>query len=846
VKVPFWLTPDKYYAGAAWYQRDIEIPEDWRGKRVVLSLERPHWETRVWLDSRLIGTSDSLATPHDYDLGQPTPGRHTVTVRVDNRMVVPIGENSHSISDHTQGDWNGIVGRIELRETPLVWIEELQVYPRLATKSVFVRGRLGNASGKNVQTSVGFCLLDRFDARPRFPTTNIIVECTSGGAAFEADVTCGNEVVPWDEFNPHLYELTAQTGTFPDKSTEKIIFGFREISTSGTQFSLNGKHIFIRGTLDCAGYPRTGQPPTDVESWRRVIQTAKAHGLNEIRFHSWCPPEAAFIAADELGFYFHIEASSWANDHATWLGDGQPVDAWIYAETDRILKYYGNHPSFLLMVYGNEPGGKKSSDYLAKFVSHYRSLEPRRLWSSGAGWPELPQNQWHNIPEPRTQAWGAGLKSRINAHAPETVTDYRANIVRRSVPVVSHEIGQWCVYPNFDELKKYTGYLKPRNFEIFRDFLADHGLEVLAHEFLLASGKLQALCYKEEIESALRTPGMGGFELLDLHDFPGQGTALVGVLDAFWEEKGYVTPKEFSRFCNAVVPLARLKKRVFTTDEKLEADIESFNFGAASLESARASWKIVSDAGKALAQGDWPEKSIGVGGLTELGQVSVQLKSIPAPARYKLVVGIAEGKFENDWDVWVYPPHTEVDPGKDVLVTAQFDEAAQGHLHHGGNLLLTIPEKQVRNFDAAPVKLGFSTIFWNTAWTKRQAPTTLGILCDPKHPALADFPTDFYSNWQWWYLIHRAGALRLDLLPRDLKPIVRIIDDWFTARPLGLVIEGKTGVGKIIVCGFDLTSDSDEPVSKQMRASLLRYMNSEQFKPVTEVSAGQINSLFAH
>ena len=844
VKVPFWLTPRKYYAGVAWYQREIEIPQDWSGKRVVLSLERPHWETRVWVDSQLVGTNNALATPHDYDLGQLNPGRHRITLRVDNRMVVSIGENSHSNSDHTQGNWNGIVGRMELQATPLVWIEELQVYPHLATKSALVRGRVGNATGKNVLMSVGLCLLDRFDARPRFPTTNVNVNCTPMGGRFEAEVKCGNEVIPWDEFNPHLYELTAQTGAFPNESIEKVIFGFREISARGTQFSLNGTNIFIRGTLDCAGYPRTGHPPTDVESWKRVIQIAKAYGLNEIRFHSWCPPEAAFVAADELGFYFHVEACSWANDNSTWLGDGQPVDAWIYAETDRILKYYGNHPSFLLMVYGNEPGGKNHAKYLATFVDHYRSVDNRRLWSSGAGWPELPQNQWHNIPEPRIQAWGAGLKSRINARAPETTTDYRANIARRSVPVVSHEIGQWCVYPNFDEIRKYTSYLKPGNFEIFRDFLTERGLGELGREFLLASGKLQTLCYKEEIESALRTPGMGGFELLDLHDFPGQGTALVGVLDAFWEEKGYVTPKKFNRFCNSTVPLARLKKRVFTTSETLEADIGVSNFGPTPVEKAQASWKLVSEDGKAVAHGGLRETAIPTGDVSALGQMGVELKPVPAPARYKLVVSVDGGKFENDWDVWVYPARTEVEAGKNVLVTSQFDKAAEGHLKNGGNLLLTIPGKQVRNFDTAPVRLGFSTIFWNTAWTHRQAPTTMGILCDPKHPALAEFPTDFHSNWQWWYLLHRAGTLRLDLLPPDLRPIVRVIDDWFTARPLGLVVEGKVGPGKIVMCGFDLTSDSDDPVSKQMRASLLRYMGSNRFKPVTELTAAQITSLF--
>ena len=199
--------------------------------------------------------------------------------------------------------------------------------------------------------------------------------------------------------------------------------------------------------------------------------------------------------------------------------------------------------------------------------------------------------------------------------------------------------------------------------------------------------------------------------------------------------------------------------------------------------------------------------------------------------------------FENDWDIWVYPAKPAIEPPQDILVTAQFDDAAQKHLAAGGKVLLTIPGKQVHNFATAPVKLGFSSIFWNTAWTGRQAPTTLGILCDPKHPALAGFPTEFHSNWQWWYLIHRAGALRLDLLPKGTEPIVRVIDDWVTARPLGLVVEGKVGAGKVIICGFDLTRDADDPVSRQMRASLLSYMNSPKFAPKTELKSAEIESL---
>ena len=257
------------------------------------------------------------------------------------------------------------------------------------------------------------------------------------------------------------------------------------------------------------------------------------------------------------------------------------MDQWVYDETDRILKAYGNHPSFVLMPYGNEPGGQNVPTaviLVAKYVVAFQSAGSAPALDQRVGLAADSGKPFHVTPDPRIQAWGAGLKSRINAKPPETTTDYRDYIQKRDVPVISHEIGQWCVYPNFAEIPKYTGYLKPKNFEIFRDPLDANGMGNLAHQFLLASGKLQTLCYKEDIESALRTPGMGGFELLDLHDFPGQGTALVGVLDPFWEDKGYVTAAEYRRFCNTTVPLARLAKRVFTTDEKLEAESGSGAF----------------------------------------------------------------------------------------------------------------------------------------------------------------------------------------------------------------------------------------------------------------------------
>lgn len=848
IKVPFWLQPETHYVGAAWFQRDLEIPAAWAGKNLRLLLERPHWKTTVWLDEQELGSNDSLSVAHEYDLGaNVAPGRHRLTIRVDNTHQPDIGENSHSISDHTQGNWNGLVGRIELTATAPVWIDDLQVSSRvqLPGKSsgmavpsivndrvVTVRGHVRRAGNHPLPATV------QLRAATNGPVQNATI---AADGKFTANYALGSGAALWDEFSPVLHHLTA---TLDNGERREAVFGLREISTQGRQLLINGRQLFLRGTLDCAAYPRTGHPPTDIAEWKRILGVARAYGLNHIRFHSWCPPDAAFSAADELGVYLQVEVASWPN-WSTTLGDGKPVDAWIDAETARILRAYGNHPSFIMLCAGNEPGGDHHAAWLSAWVTRQKSVDPRRLYTAGAGWPEVPENDYHLRSEPRIQHWLEGLASRINRLPPETRTDYRDFIGARSAPVISHEIGQWCVYPNFAEMVKYTGYLKPRNFEIFQASLKHHGLLAQAHDFLIASGKLQALCYKEDIESALRTPEMGGFQLLGLNDFPGQGTALVGVIDAFWEDKGYITAPEFRRFCASTVPLARLDKRIFTTDEHFAADLEVTHFGAAPLAHATPNWKLVSDDGRTVAGGQYPARDLAFG-INKLGHLDFALGTVPAPARYKLVVALDGTPFENDWDIWVYPPAVQVaSPAPATISVAEkLDATTLAKLEAGGTVLLGIPPARVKPDPVkGKIELGFSSIFWNTAWTNGQAPHTLGILCDPKHPALASFPTDSHSNWQWWYPVTHASAMILDGLPAELQPIVQVVDDWVTNRKLGLVFEARVGVGRLLVTSIALNEPVLDPVRRQLRASLLNYMASPAFKPTVTLTAEQVAGL---
>ena len=821
VKVPFLSQPPRHYLGAAWYQRDVDVPRGWRGKRVVLHLERPRWGSSAWIDGRALGSNLSLVAPHDYDLGLLAPGRHRVTVRVDSRVLMAYRPDSHSISDSLGMSWNGIVGKAELRATSPVYIADAQVFPDVESRSVLVKLKVGNSGGK---AGAGTVIANG---------RKVPVRWSAIGASAELRVQYPKDAPTWDEFHPELQSLRLRLQGPGADDGRTVSFGFVQVAARGTDILVNGRPVFLRGTHHGGDFPLTGYPPTDVAYWKKIFAINKAWGINHIRFHSFTPPDAAFQAADEVGIYLQPEPGMWNR-----FEPGSPIETALYDETERLIRAYGNHPSFLLLSPSNEPSGHWK-DVFAKWIARFRAEDPRRLYTNGTGHTE------RVVPDVDKDTDYLAIQ-RIGPKPLRNKTgwfgrDYAAALDGISVPVIAHEMGQWVAYPDFSIIDKFTGYLRPGNYEIFRESARRHGVLDRNHDFALASGEWQLACYKEEIEAALRTKGMSGYQLLDLHDYLGQGTALVGILDTFWESKGYATPETFRRFNGATVPLARLTRTVLTTRDTFDVPVEIAHYGAQPLAGARPRWRIEDDGGRAVVAGRFAARDIAIGKNIPLGRVQADLARLPAPAHYKLVVGLDGTAVANDWNFWLYPDRVDPAVPAGVLVTHAWLDA-EARLAQGGKVLY-LPRKADLDWTSPP--LADVPVFWNRlmnpGWSRM-----LGLWVDRAHPALAGFPTSDHMDWQWSDLVAGARAFNLERLPAGLRPIVQPIDDWNRNYRLGAVFEAKVGGGRLVVSTFDLASRLDErPAARQLRRSLLDYMASTRFQPATAIDPAALRaSLF--
>jgi len=818
------LTRKNSYLGAAWYTREITIPKNWKGKEFILKLERVIWKTNVWIDGKeLQAEQNSLIAPHYFDLSKYlVAGKtHRLTIRIDNRKLfdISVDNMAHAYTNETQIIWNGIIGKMEIEAFDAVRIANLQVTPDIAKSEAKVKFRLNNNSKKATKGVLSITAINK-KSNVAVETLKKEIQIKAGESVVDVDYNMGKDAKLWSEFSPELYELKAELKAGKNTSNTAVDFGMRKFARKGSVLTINDQPVFLRGTLECDIFPLTGHSPMDKEGWRKVFGTAKNWGLNHLRFHSWCPPEAAFEVADEMGFYLQVELPVWVLK----IGEDQKTTDFLYAEAQRMIDEYGNHPSFCMWSMGNELQGDMT--VLTKLMNSLKAKDNRHLYTTtsftfekGHGdWPESDDDFF--ITQWTKKGWVRG-QGVFNSESPTFNKDYVASVEGMTVPLITHEIGQYAVYPKIDEISKYTGVLEPINFKSVKEDLERKGLINKASDYTKASGKLAVILYKEEIERALKTAGISGFQLLDLHDFPGQGTALVGLLDAFWDSKGLISAEDFRQFSAPVVPLLRFSKATYLNNEPFTASLDVSNYSQNDLKDQEIEWSI-SEGNTVLISGN-KKVTINLGYNSKLFDLNENLQKITKATKLTVQVSLKGTSYKNQWNIWVYPQKQTIDYGQ-VVYTRNLDEAYK-LLNAGKKVLLNPDWKKIKGIEGK-----FVPVFWSPIHFPKQA-GTMGVFCNPSHQALADFPTDMNTDWQWWDLNVNSTTLITDSIAGG-KPIVEMVDNFANNRKLASLFEGSVKSGKLVIASFDLNTDLEKrPVAKQMLISILKYMNSTSFNP---------------
>ena len=849
------LNREWIYAGAAWYQKKITIPGNFENKHIRLFFERTK-TTKVWIDSTFTGGSSILQSPQTFDVSKLlTPGEHTITVCVNNNLnLTPYGE-VHIYSDGTQTNWNGIIGEMFIEASEQTYISNLQVYPDIDQKKINIKLDIVNGL-ELTDADIELFVTRTYNGK----TTKLkpLVEQKEIKPEMLLEYKLKDDSQLWDEYQQPLYSLRVEIRNGAIKDTRTVPFGMRKFSAKGTQFNINGRTTFLRGKHDAAVFPLTGYTPTDIESWRRIYRIAKSYGINHYRFHSYTPPEAAFTAADMEGIYLQTELPFWGGMDYDTIADMQ------LAEGYALLKAYANHPSFVMFSAGNEIWS--GHDRVERYMLKLKAYDDRPLYTMGSNnntgyFP--PRSYCDFFVAARTPSDGdttlthtrlthAFLDSRdggiLNTQTPSTDINFSYAVSHMNMPIVSHEIGQYQIYPNYNEIKKYTGPVKAWNFEVFKQRLENAGMGDQDSIFQMASGAWSALCYKAEMEAAIRTKGLGGFQLLDLQDYPGQGTALVGILDAFMDSKGIVSKEVWLQSCNDVVLLLEFPKYVWTNKENFQAKAVVANYSNKVI-TLPANWQLVNQSNKIIAQGTFTDLEIPFGGLTSIGEINIDLKPIEKAEKLSLNIALEDSGYNNSYPVWVYPEVSKVDIPKDIFVTNSLDNFTIEQLNAGAKVLYFPKDEDVAN---TSIKGQFPPEFWNWGmfkslgimFNKPYAYGTLGLLMDPSHPIFNSFPTDFYTNWQWFNIVKAGNALILDSTSHNYRPIVQVIDNLERDHKLGLICEFKVGPGKILVCMSHLDKLLDKPEAVQLYKSILNYMKTEQFEPEYEIKLKELVSLF--
>ena len=853
------------YEGAARISRDIDIP-DYGNNRLFVKAERARWLS-LTVDGKecSVFLQGTLSTPYIYELTGIKPGMHRFTFVSDNSYPGMPKEAicySSTATDETQTNWNGIVGEILMYTKPQSFISGLRVYPKL--KADAVRG--GSTQDYVLDVCVDAKLADELDYKLVVSSSALREEYSAeisanAGSHKEGKIRiCGlqlsDNVKLWDEEDSNLYYITVRLYSGDnqvccDECTER--FGIRSFGDNGCgRLALNGRTIFLRSEANCAEFPETGHAPMMVSEWREILLRYRSYGINCVRFHSHCAPEAAFTAADDIGMLLQPELSNW-----------NPRDAF---ETDESYEYYkaelvgiirmlANHPSFVMLTLGNELQtkelGRKRMDSLVKLA---KDMDGTRLYANGsnafygeegcdADSDFYTSQSCHEV---KIRGTFSGMRGYINEEYPSAEHDYDLAMesIRKQYkkPVFSFEVGQFEVLPDFDELDDFKGVSHPVNLEIIKERVKRSGLLDEWKDYVEATGELSRLAYREEIEAAMRTKELSGISLLGLQDFPGQGTALVGMMNSHLEPKPYpfAQPSEFKKFFKECMPLVKLPRYTYEAGERLTADIDVANFGKKDIEGELVYGIYYRKSGAdeaVITGGSLGYVSCKAGTHTEAGALDVKLdfmdKSVALMLRVEVV---ADGRAltDSEYPIWVYTRVNPVCPAN-VYETRCFDDKARELLRAGGRVYLS-PDADKESMPVS-IKTQFTTDFWSVG-TFAEQEGGMGQLIDVNHPIFKEFPTDKHTDWQWWIMATKRAVI----LPRKMKAIVTEMDSYAFLRPMAQLIEFRCMGGKVLLSTMELHKSQKYPEARALLAAIYDYMAGDEFEPVEELSEDEVEN----
>ena len=828
------LTDAYRFEGAAWFMRTFTVG-DWTGEQTMLTLERTR-KTTVYLDGRPIGHQESLCTPHRYFLPPVHAGEHTLVIRVDNTDYPTRG--GHLTSPDTQSNWNGITGEISLTVAHTL-LTDLTVRPDLRRGCLRVHGHIIGAP----DGVAGIVLPGQMEHLLPYRGGVLNGECPlKGNEAF------------WDEAHPEIHTISIDL----DGDVYETTFGLRDVRTAGRRLLINGRETFLRGKVDNLLYPKTGYTPTDVASWMTILGIAKEYGINHYRYHTACPPDAAFTAADLLGVYMAPELPFWGTvaEEGEEGYDERERD-FLFQEGFRILREYGHHPSFLWLSLGNELWGSK--DVLNRMMRAYREADDTKLYSSGA-------NNYQFVPDVLDEenvfvgvrlgrerlirgsyAMCDAPQGIVQTTAPESVSNYDASIVPETlgqsgeagkvqiqygtgvkevdaqsadalipdVPVISHEVGQYVFYPDFSEIPHYTGPLKPRNIEAMRENLERAGLYGEHEAFFRQTGHLAVDCYKREIETLLRSRELSGFQLLDLQDYTGQGTALVGVLNALMENKGLISAEEWREFCAGTVVLGEFASFTGVMGEDIRFDVQISECDPEK-QHTRIRCTLMDGERELYACDVAP--GVRRGRLTDAVSVTFPAECYRDAMQERItgvtVVLTLEDGTRNHYPIWLIPPIAiritregiEKDGRMVAFVSAK--EKADGAAIVVPSAEGQLPAEYCTDFWCYPM---FRSI--SESMGKPVPVGTMGLSIDTASPLLKRFAQEDYTTPVWYAILQTAHVQRL---PADIRPAVQMIDNTERCARLGILYQ-QDGVWHLTA---RLWEKPDDPAVRALAWSL--------------------------